>query len=185
LAAARASDAVRVVVVDVQRHQELAARFKVTAVPLTVLDGGLAMTGVPDPAELVAGIRERGGAGHRQRLFASLLEGGRLDEAVSAITGDCAPFVAAWKTSTTGSRMGLLLVAEKLLERDARALDDGVVELLPVTTAEDAALRGDSADLLGQIGDPRARAALEKLLADANPDVVEIAGDALEALRSE
>jgi HEAT repeat protein len=44
-------------------------------------------------------------------------------------------------------------------------------------------LRGDTADLLGQIGHPSAREALKSLLKDPNPDVAEIAKEALEALR--
>ena len=49
--------------------------------------------------------------------------------------------------------------------------------------AEDAALRGDTADLIGQTGSETARPALEKLLTDPNPDVVEIAEEALDGLQ--
>jgi alkyl hydroperoxide reductase subunit AhpF len=44
-------------------------------------------------------------------------------------------------------------------------------------------LRGDTADLLGQIGHIRAKPALEALLSDPNPDVAEIAAEAIEALK--
>ena len=54
--------------------------------------------------------------------------------------------------------------------------------LINLLGAEDDALRGDTADLLGQIGHPGARKPLQALLHDPNPDIVEIAEEALEGL---
>ena len=70
-------------------------------------------------------------------------------------------------------------VAEEVLERRPSALNDVVKDLGKSAESEDAALRGDTADLLGQIGHPSGALFLEKLLQDPNPDVVEIAEEAL------
>ena len=88
----------------------------------------------------------------------------------------------AWLRSAMSLRMGLLIVVEDVLGADATALDDIVGSLLPALDAEDAGLRGDTADLLGQIGHASALPALEALLGDPNPDVVEIVTEALERI---
>ena len=87
-----------------------------------------------------------------------------------------------WRMSATSLRLGLMLAAELALEQDPGALDDITPDLLRLLETEDAALRGDTADLLGRIGHPSAEPALRRLLADENPDVAEIAEEALEAL---
>jgi HEAT repeat protein len=79
-------------------------------------------------------------------------------------------------------RMGLLMLVEEVLEADDTALDAIVGKLLPALHAEDAGLRGDTADLLGQIGHASAVPTLEALLNDPNPDVVEIVTEALEQI---
>ncbi len=47
---------------------------------------------------------------------------------------------------------------------------------------DDVALRGDTAELLGKIGNPIAIPALKKTAEDPDPDVREAAEEALEAL---
>jgi HEAT repeat protein len=79
-------------------------------------------------------------------------------------------------------RMGLMLLVEEVLEADSTALDGVVAELLPALDAEDAGLRGDTADLLGQIGHASAVPALEALRNDPNPDVAEIVMEALDLI---
>jgi HEAT repeat protein len=64
-------------------------------------------------------------------------------------------------------------------------MDSLVPDLIPATKSEDAALRGDTADLLGQIGHPSTKEALESLLKDPNPDVIEIAEEALESIKGD
>ena len=68
---------------------------------------------------------------------------------------------------------------EEALEADCAALDGLVADLLPILRAGDAVLRGDTADLLGKIGHRAATDALSALLEDPNPDVAEIASEAL------
>ena len=75
-----------------------------------------------------------------------------------------------------------MLAAELALEDNPAALDCIVPRLLPLLEGPDVTLRGDTADLLGRIGHPVAREPLQRLLADDNPDVAEIAQEALEAL---
>jgi alkyl hydroperoxide reductase subunit AhpF len=181
---ALATPLVSVSIVDVQVHAELAARFNVRAVPLTLLDGEMALTGVIRSAELVDAILSREDAGHAEGTLQSLVEQGRFGEISGQLrTGPgAAHFVAIWKRSNTSLRMGLMMAAEEALESDRGALDGLVADLLPALRAEDAALRGDTATLLGTIGLRSATAALKALLEDPNPDVAEIASEALEEI---
>ena len=91
-------------------------------------------------------------------------------------------FLFAWRKSVTFERVGLMLVIEEALEGDCAALEGLVGGLIKVLQAPDATLRGDTADLLGQIGNPAAVPALKELLNDPNPDVADVAAEALEEL---
>jgi hypothetical protein len=184
---ALATPLVTVSIVDVQLHAKLAEDFKVRAVPLTVLDGDLALTGVVRPAELVDKILSRDDDGHGKGVLLSLVEQGRFDQAADRMrTGPgAAHFVDIWKGSATSLRIGLMMAVEEALEGDRAALDGLVADLLPILQAGDAVLRGDTADLLGKIGHRAATEALKALLEDPNPDVAEIASEALEEIVSE
>ena len=181
---ALASALVTVSIVDVQAHAPLAERFNVRTVPLTILDGSLAVSGVAPPAKLVDEIFSREDPSHGEHLLLSLVEQGRFDEAVRQIRAGpgAANFLVLWKGSTTSLRIGLMMAAETALEGERAALDGLVPGLLPILGAEDPVLRGDTADLLGRIGHPAARERLRTLLRDPNPDVAEIASEALEEI---
>lgn len=178
---ALANPCVTATVIEAQRFPDLAARYGVQSVPATVLDGELTWVGVEGPAQVTERILRRGTETHARDVFASLVESGRLaDAARRIVAGDgAAHFAAIWLGSTTSARIGLMLVAETALEQDPQALHGAVRSLLPALASDDAALRGDTADLIGQTGHPEGLAALRPLLDDPNPDVAEIAAEAL------
>jgi alkyl hydroperoxide reductase subunit AhpF len=182
---ALASPRVTSTIVDAQRFEELAARFQVKSVPLTLIDGELGTTGAVSSQELAAKILGRGDAEHGMRVLVSLVEMGRISDSVKRVLeGDGASeLAAAWLRSAMSLRMGLLMVVEEVLEADGAALDGVVGELLSALDAEDAGLRGDTADLLGQIGHASAVPVLEAHRSDPNPDVTEIVTEALEQIR--
>ena len=82
---ALASALVTVSIADVQVHSSLAERFNVRSVPLTILDGELAVHGVVPPADLVDKILSCGDEDHGRNLLLSLVEQGRFDEAAGRI----------------------------------------------------------------------------------------------------
>jgi HEAT repeat protein len=91
-------------------------------------------------------------------------------------------FADIWLSSTTFQRLGLVVAAEDALEKDRAIFDSIVTRLYAALKADDAALRGDTADLLGMIGKKVSNKYLEGLLNDDNPDVREIAAEAMERL---
>jgi thiol-disulfide isomerase/thioredoxin len=169
-------------VVDAQRFGEIADRYGIRSVPAILLDRGLVLTGVVSADDLAEQILAQDRADYEARLLRSLVETGRFAEAGELLGGRLELFVEEWKQSTTSTRIGLMLVAEEMLGEDRSCLDVMVDDLVGFLQAPDAALRGDTADLLGRIGHPGARKALTEALQDPNPDVVEIAAEALEGI---
>jgi hypothetical protein len=153
---------------------------------LTVLDQELSFIGAVPADELAQQIAERDTDEHLARVVLSLVEQNRLGEVKASLetSRGLDQFVAAWRRSTTGQRMGLMLAAGEVLEDDRAAMDHCVLGLLPVLGVDDAALRGDTADLLGRIGHPSAKGKLEPLSSDPNPDVAEIAEEALDEIKA-
>ena len=185
-ALAAASEGVSMTVIDAEQSPELAAEFNVQIVPTVVVDQELLLARVVPAEELARIILDRGTDTHYQRVFDAHVGASRFDAAAQFIAGSGrgpACFAAAWGNSTMNTRMALMLVAEEALEAEPSALDGTVRELIAVLDTEDAALRGDSADLLGQIGHPTAKEPLEALCNDPSPDVAEIAEEALEGVR--
>lgn len=183
---ALSSPLVETTVVDAQEFTGLAARFQVKSVPLTVIDGGLSLTGVVPAAKLVDRLLSRGEPDYQRELFDSLVEVGRHEDAARVLVRQKVPrlFLDRWRDSTLAERIGLMLVAEEALDHDPSAFDPVLDELLVLLGSEDGAIRGDTADLLGRMGNPKALDGLAQLLDDPNPDVADIAQEAIEEISS-
>jgi hypothetical protein len=180
------SSKVTVAVLDAERFTRLAGEHAVLSVPLTVIDGALRITEVIPPEKLASRLLDRGSQDYESSVFRSFLAAGDVDGASRRLLehrDNALSFVEAWRESTLSSRMALMLVSESALERDPQSLDAAVPGLIELLGSGDDPLRGDSADLLGQIGHGGAIGPLEKLLSEPNPDLVEIAEEALEKLK--
>jgi hypothetical protein len=175
---------VSVTIIDAAEFGEEAAAVGVRSVPMTVVDGALTLVGAMDAEELAGKIFSARGPEGEGAVLLSLIDSGRFSLAARRMAGEAArrAYVERWRSSTFESRIGLMLTADEALGGDPSALDELVPELLDLAAADDPALRGDVADLLGRIGDPRARPVLETLCNDGVDDVAEAARDALEEL---
>jgi len=184
IALAVANPRITVTVVDAVQFAQRASRFNVRSVPTTVVDGELTLVGVKSQQELARRILETQGPGAERAVFSSLVECGRISDASAHLVDGKATEVFAdlWSSSSLEGRIALTLAAQQALAENRRALDDIVQQLLPGLHADDPARRGDTADLLGEIGHADARADLEELCSDADPDVAEAAADALDGL---
>lgn len=182
---ALANENISTTIIDAQSCPDLSKRFSVKSVPLTVLDRGLSWIGVISESEVASKILSREEDGYDDLVFESLMESGRLEDVAQRVKTQAGAiqFARAWKKSTTSTRIGLMMVAEETLEQNPTAFNGSATLLFESTSSDDAALRGDTADLLGQIGLESAIPYLETLLEDPNPDVAEIAEEALEAIR--
>lgn len=181
------SKPVTVSVIDVQRFAEFTDTFKIRSVPMTVIDGSLMVNEAIAPATLAELTLSRELDEFKEKALLSLVAFGNVDRALKFLfeMRDGADiFLSAWKKSIMSQRMGLMLMAEQALEEDKAVFNSIVPALIDVLKMDDVTLRGDTADLLGQIGHPDAIEPLKKLLNDENEDVVEIAREAIEAIES-
>jgi hypothetical protein len=187
---ALASPRVSVEIVDAQHEAELSAQYEISSVPTTVVDDELIMVGVVPAPELAWRLLEREGPDAEKIVFSGLVESGRIADAAERLSDGRATeaFLELWSRSTLESRMGLFLVVEEALQWNPESLNGLVNPLIeglqgdgPLT--QDPTRKGDTADLLGQIGHPDARPVLEVLARDSNEEVAEAAEDALDELR--
>jgi hypothetical protein len=181
---AMVSERVMVTVIDAQFFEELAGRYRVKSVPMTIIDGQDSFVGVISAPELARRVVSRDGAEGQARALGAMIEAGRFEDAADLLVAGSGLdwFLRAWEASTTQVRVSLLLTVEQALGRNPASLDGLVTGLLPLLSSPDAALRGDTADLLGQIGHLDAAGPLKALLTDPNPDVAEIAEESIDAI---
>jgi len=182
--AALANAHVTVEIVDATRFPDLAERYRVKSVPVTILDGGESLSGAQSTRDLTERLLTRGSPERETAAFASMVEAGRFPDLVARVLdGDGVRwFAAVWLGSTLQIRMGLMVAAEMILERAPDALDGLVEPILPALDEHEPGPRGDTADLLGKIAHPAATEALHAHRDDPHPDVAEAVQEALEAI---
>lgn len=184
LEVAEADPRVEVLVVDAERFPQLGEAVPVRSVPTTIVAGGTTIVGEVTAAALTASIAALTGPERDFEVLASLIANGRLDAAVEEVLAGTGvvPFGELWNSASMEGRIGLTLVAERVLDRDPAALDRIVPRLLEVLDTPEPGRRGDTVDLLGRVRHPAARRALELLRTDPDEDIAEAAAEALAVL---
>lgn len=165
-------------------HTDLAERHAVQSVPTLLIDRELRYVGTLDEDKLFSILRTEDPESLLHEKIRQQIKGGSALEAAEWIAGGGDPSFLApdLGKSTFEERIALLLALEEALEVDPGCLDRMVDPLLPFLETGDASVRGDIADLLGKIGDRRALPALKILCRDPDPNVVEAATEAVEAI---
>lgn len=179
-----ANESVSVSVVDASEFAEHASRVQVRSVPTFVVNGELTIIGVLPAEELANRIAEALGPDGENVVFESLMKSGRIADATAGLVAGKGldAFAELWNKSTLEERIGLSLAAQNAVEEHREALDELVELILPSLEADDGALRGDTADLLGAIAHEKARSALERLLHDDHEDAADAAAEAIESI---
>jgi alkyl hydroperoxide reductase subunit AhpF len=177
-------DLIRLSVIDALHFGEWAERYKVQATPTIVIDDGLTVVGNVSLDELRSYVAKRNKPEFMTFVLESMINTGRAEDAAALLCERNSPaaLLPLYESPVFAQRMGALVVMEEALSRNPRILDPIVDHLISLTSHEDAGLRGDTAELLGNIGDPRAIPALERLQNDPDGDVREAAAEALEKL---
>jgi HEAT repeats/Thioredoxin domain len=172
---------------EAMQHPELAQRHNVQSVPTLLIDPGLRYVGTLDRERLFSLLETEDSLSLLQeQIRQKILEGSAVEAAEWIAGGGDPSFLASdLGRSTFQERIALLLTLEEALERDPRCLDRMVEPLLPYLDTKDASVRGDIADLLGKIGHEKALPALMKMLQDPDPNVVEAATEAVQAIERE
>ena len=172
-------------VIDVQHVAPFAEEYAIQSVPATIIDRHLVHIGETTPERLVEIVLNRGTDAYKRDVMRSLIDRGTIDEAVDLLCeqSDVDGMLTLFEEGDLSMRMGVLVVFEEALEKNRTTIQNMVPKLISMLTNTDARIRGDIADLLGKIGDPRALPHLEHLTNDSDPDVVDAAEEAIEMLR--
>jgi glutaredoxin len=171
-------------VVDAVRHEDLAARVKVKATPTIIIDEAATFVGEVTVEELARNLLRAGAGDSLTEVLSSMVQAGRADDAAALVVRKMRPaaLLPLFLAKDFSTRMGALLVMEEALGIDPRALDPLLAPLIGLLAHDNAAVRGDTAALLGKIGDRAATAALRKAAEDPDADVREAAREALNLL---
>lgn len=173
-------------IIDAQRFAEFSDTFKIRSVPMTVIDRSMMINEVIPPDKLAERILSKESNDFQKKALLSLVAFGNIDKALQLLVeseNGADIFLLSWKKSIMSQRMGLMLMAEQALDEDGTVFNNIVPGLIDSLNMEDVTLRGDTADLLGQIGHPDAIESLKILLEDENEDVAEIAKEAIGAIK--
>ncbi len=171
-------------IVNALYFSEWSGKFKVQATPTIVIDNGFTIVGNQGLDELRSYILRRNDPEFMTQILQSMINNGRAEDAAMLICErKCADaLLPLYASPVFTQRMGALLAMEEALAKDRRILDPVLEQLISLTSHEDDGIRGDTAELLGNIGDRRAMSALQALKDDPNEDVREAASEALEKL---
>jgi alkyl hydroperoxide reductase subunit AhpF len=185
LALAVAQPKIKLTVIDASYDERLAERYKVKSTPTIVVDDGLSLVGGVSGQDLV-NLLLKAVSGNLTEVIDSMIKNGRAEEAGALICNEMAPeaVIPIYTAPEFSNRMGALVAMEEALSINPRIFDPIVQDLTKLLLGDDMPLRGDTAELLGKIGDPAALPALEKALSDPDPDVREAVEEAIENIKS-
>jgi hypothetical protein len=173
-------------IVDALEFNDLAEQYRVKSTPTIIVNEGTTLLGALSEAQILDAITRASQGGPLTDIVESMIAAGRAEDAAELICRERDPgsILPLYRSQEFAVRMGALVTFEAALELDARSLDPIVWELITLLSDTDVGLRGDTAELLGKIGDPSAIPALKKATQDPDPDVREAAEEALEALQA-
>ncbi len=174
----------RLEVVNIAVHPEAAQAVGTRSVPWTRI-GDYALAGEYTRGELEEWARKAAAGGQDADYIRELLEQQQLDQAIAHVKEhpDTLPALLELMKDPDQSlavRFGLGAIFEALA--GSEILRDLIGPLSELARSDQANLRADAAHYLGLSGNREAIPLLRELLDDSNPDVREIAADALEAL---
>jgi len=175
---------ITVSIVDAVQFEDLAQRYKVKSTPTTIINDGLTLIGRLTEEELAGHLLSAAEDNSLTPILESMIKSGRAEDAAELMCAREQPsaMLPIYLSKEFSVRMGALVALEEALERNPRILDPIVEELTPLLFQEEVGLRGDTAELLGKIGNPAAIPALRKTAEDPDPDVREAAEEALQIL---
>ncbi len=174
----------RLEVINIAVHPEAARAAGTRSVPWTRI-GPFELSGEYTLGELRDWARKAAAGDAGADYLKELLEQQQLDRAEAYLRRhpdkltDLIELMQEEEQSL-GVKFGVGALFEALA--GSEALRTAVPELIRLTGSPRADIRADAAHYLGLAGDPAARESLKQLLDDDNPDVREIAAEALEAL---
>lgn len=177
---------ITVSIVDAVYFSELAEQYRVKSTPTTIINDSMTIVGQIGIEQLAARVIETIDKASLSSILDSMIKSGRAEDAAELICRENQPsaVLPIYMSKEFSARIGALVTMEEALQINPRILDDIVEDLTPLLFQEETGLRGDTAELLGKIGNPVSIPALRKAVEDPDPDVREAVQEALEVLES-
>ena len=180
------SELVSVTVVDALESDDLADRYKCKSTPTTIVNGGLTIVGNIGADELAKRLVESVADSSLTSIVDSMVKSGRAEDAAKLVCRKGRPEALAqvFKQKEFSTRIGALVAMEYALDINPQILDEVIDDLSSFLFSDDTGLKGDTAELLGKIGNVQAIPHLRRALNDQDEDVQEAVQEALDILEA-
>ncbi len=182
LIAAIANPAIDLTIIDAVQFTDIADRYKIKSTPTIIINDGFTSVGLLSLDKLAEILLKVSDGESLTLTLDSMIKSGRAEDAARLMCRENRPeaILPIYLSQEFSTRMGALVAMEEALSFNPRALDTIVDKLTELLFHEENALRGDTAELLGKIGNSEAVRHLKKVVEnDPDPDVREAAADAL------
>ena len=183
---ALASSYLEVSIVDVALFPDYAQEYGVRAVPAVVIDGQDQLVGDISEEVLVDNLTNRDPSSFHPETFKKIIKEGDAGRLAGMMVAENELYSGALELLSDPDwsvRMGMMFVLEEVAGRSTDLVRTAYPTLLKLLDNEDANQRGDTAYLLGQIGDGSVLEELKVLLNDAHPEVAEAAREAVQQIK--
>ena len=183
---ALASTYVEATIIDVTLFAEYGQKYGIKAVPTVVIDGQDQLVGTISEDLLVDRLANSDPSSFHPDSFRKIIKEGDAERLAGMMVADGDLYSGSLELladSDWSVRMGMMVVLEGVAERNPDLVRRAYPYILDLLENEDDNQRGDTAYLLGLIGDASVLDRLEVLLNDANPQVAEVAFEAVQRIR--
>ena len=183
---ALASSYLEVSIVDVALFPDRAQRYGVRAVPTVVINGQNKLVGDISEEILVDNLTNQDPSSFHPETFKKIIKEGEAGRLAGMMVAENELYSGALELlsdSDWSVRMGMMVVLEEVAGRRTNLVKTAYPTLLKLLHNEDANQRGDTAYLLGIIGDGSVLEEMKVLLDDAHPEVAEAAREAVQQIK--
>ena len=183
---ALASTYLEATIIDVTLFADYGQKYGIRAVPTVVIDEQDQLAGTVSEDLLVDRLANSDPSSFHSDSFKKIIKEGDAERLAGMMVADGDLYSGSLELLADfdwSVRMGMMVVLEEVAERNPDLVRRAYPYILDLLEHEDDNQRGDTAYLLGLIGDASLMDRLEVLLNDANPQVVEVAFEAVQRIR--
>ena len=183
---ARANTYLEATIIDVTLLADYGQKYGIRGVPTVVIDGQDQLVGTISEDLLVDRLANSDPSSFHPDSFKKIIKEGDAERLAGMMVADGDIYSGSLELLADPDwsvRMGMIIVLEGVAERSPGLVQRAYPYILDLLEHEDDNQRGDTAYLLGLIGDASVMDRLEVLLKDSNPQVVEVAYEAVQRIR--
>jgi hypothetical protein len=183
---ALASTYVEATIIDVTLFPDYGPKYGIKAVPTVVIDEQDKLVGTISEELLVDRLANSDPSSFHPDSFRKIVKEGDAERLAGMMVADGDLYSGSLELLADPDwsvRMGMMVVLEEVAESSPDLVRRAYPYILDLLENEDDNQRGDTAYLLGLIGDASVMDRLEVLLNEANPQVAEVAFEAAQRIR--